>query len=68
MTYYRVQQALAGMQVDFGYEFIERDWVMDFSGEGNDAAAQPWMTTVNLPTTVVPGTPGRGRVVRRASL
>jgi hypothetical protein len=48
-NYYRTQEALAGMQVDFGYEFIEPDWVLDFSAEQNDAAAQPWMTTTKLP-------------------
>ena len=49
VNYYRTQEALAGMDIDFGYEFIEPDWVLDFSAEGNDAAAQPWMTAAKLP-------------------
>jgi hypothetical protein len=49
VNYYRTQEALAGMDIDFGYEFIEPDWVLDFSAEDNDAAAQPWMTAAKLP-------------------
>jgi hypothetical protein len=43
-SYYATVSALSGLKVDFGYEFIESDWVLDFPA--NDAAtpAQPWMT------------------------
>jgi hypothetical protein len=58
-NYYRIQEALAGMQMDFGYEFIEPDWVMDFSAEENDAAAQPWMTAAKL-SSQLPVSPPSG--------
>ena len=35
LTYYQVQSALADLKGDFGYEFVEADWVLDF-GEGRD--------------------------------
>jgi hypothetical protein len=60
LHYYAVQAALAGLEVDFGYEFVEQDWVLDF----NDAATQPWMTTLQqLPAPSSPrggGAPGWG--------
>jgi hypothetical protein len=46
MNYYRTQQALVGMKVDFGYEFVEQDWVFDFEG---DSASQPWPMTAKAP-------------------
>jgi hypothetical protein len=39
-TYYLVQSALLGQKVDFGYEFVDADWVLDFSGK-NELPA-PW--------------------------
>jgi hypothetical protein len=47
-NYYRTQAALAGLKVDFGYEFIEADWALDFSAEGGP---QPWMAA----SPTVPG-------------
>jgi hypothetical protein len=35
--------ALRGQPVDFGYEFVEADWVLDFPTDGQPAT-QPWMT------------------------
>jgi hypothetical protein len=32
-TYYRALRALAGLSFDYGYEFVEQDWVLDFSGD-----------------------------------
>jgi hypothetical protein len=49
-TYYRTLAAMADLRMDFGYEFIERDWVLKFDGAGDaitkdtrlaDAANQP---------------------------
>jgi hypothetical protein len=48
-NYYRTQAALAGLQVDFGYEFLEADWALDFSAEGGP---QPWMAA--SPTVAPP--------------
>ena len=45
-SYYRTQAALVGLKIDFGYEFVEADWILDFSG-GDNGAAQPWMTAGN---------------------
>ncbi len=41
-TYYKVLSALEGLKIDFGYEFVDADWVLDFP-ENGDAAPQPWM-------------------------
>jgi hypothetical protein len=45
-NYYHVLQALAGTKVDFGYEFVEQDWIFDFSG---DSLAKPWQMTAQAP-------------------
>jgi hypothetical protein len=44
-AYYRTLEVLKALQVEFGYEFIERDWVLDFPEDDNSAAQQPWMVT-----------------------
>jgi hypothetical protein len=62
-NYYLTQQALAGLKVDFGYEFVEQDWVFDFG----DGAAQPWqmvkapplLATVPFPPSVPSPPPPR---------
>jgi hypothetical protein len=38
-SYYQILAALQGAHVDFGYEFIDQDWVLDFTGESK----RPWM-------------------------
>jgi len=43
-SYYRTQSALVGLKIDFGYEFVEADWILDFSADDNATAQQPWMT------------------------
>jgi hypothetical protein len=67
-TYYRLQRTLDGLEVDFGYEFIDPDWVLDFPEE-EAPAAQPWMATAPVaplpPTTAaVPGAPALGQAPR----
>jgi hypothetical protein len=43
MTYYRALMALKSLHVDFGYELIEPDWILDFPDDENAAARQSWM-------------------------
>jgi hypothetical protein len=54
-TYYALQRALHGLEVDFGYEFVDPEWVLDFPEE-ELPAPQPWMTVHNDP--VAPAAPG----------
>src|SRR5207247_658762 len=42
ITYYRALAALRNVKTDFGYEFVEADWVLDFPQD--EKALQPWMT------------------------
>jgi hypothetical protein len=51
-VYYLVQNALTGLKVDFGYEFVDADWVLDFSGRGDLPA--PWKRVAGPPTKIVP--------------
>jgi hypothetical protein len=57
-TYYTTMAALSGLKIDFGYEFIEPDWVLDFSADTGDGPAQPWMTANKLPQALPPFPPG----------
>lgn len=41
-AYYQFQSALRGMDVRFGYEFIDADWLLDFPAEDAPATAQLW--------------------------
>ena len=43
-NYYRLQKALKDVAVDFGYEFIDPDWLLDFPRDDEQPSAQPWMT------------------------
>jgi len=47
VTYYRTLAALRNLKVDFGYEFVESDWVLDFHQD--DKASQPWMANGSAP-------------------
>jgi hypothetical protein len=42
-AYYRVQSAIQGLGVDFGYEFINEDWALDFPEKEDALPNQPWM-------------------------
>jgi hypothetical protein len=44
VTYYHLQGALRGMEVQYGYELIDVDWVLDFPAE-EQAPEQPWMVS-----------------------
>jgi hypothetical protein len=43
LHYYQTLAALKGLAIDFGYEFIDPDWLLDFPDSDN-VPAQPWMT------------------------
>jgi hypothetical protein len=54
-SYYTAVAALQGRQIDFGYEFIDADWVLDFPEDDSAGPTQPWMTARR--TAVAPGDP-----------
>src|SRR5439155_8444357 len=56
MNYYRVQSAVAGAKIDFGYEFVEAHWVLAFSSE-DGGAGQPWMAAAKVPSPLPPPPP-----------
>jgi hypothetical protein len=49
-TYYAIQAALSGYDVQFGYELIDADWILDFPEE-NQPGTQPWQTLAKQPET-----------------
>ncbi len=54
-NYYATLGTLKGKEIDFGYEFIDADWVLDFP-EGDAAPTpQPWMTAPRI--AVAPADP-----------
>jgi hypothetical protein len=50
-TYYQTLASLEGLNVDYGYEFVEADWILDFP-EQEDAAPQPWMVQAPTPSVL----------------
>ena len=48
-AYYAFQSALAGRVVNFGYELIDADWVLDFPAEDERPGDQPWQRLAKLP-------------------
>ncbi len=57
--YHVVQHALESLNVDFGYEFIDPDWVLDFPNDDKTPAAQPWMATPGSDPGKLVATPAR---------
>lgn len=53
-VYYHTLAALSGLKIDFGYEFVESDWVLDFPSGDGALRTQPWMTAQQNDT---PGAP-----------
>ena len=53
-TYCMLQAVLRDMTLDFGYEFIDADWVLDFSAEDGQPNTQPWMARSKTPTSPAP--------------
>ena len=64
VSYYRLRDALHGLKIDFGYEFIDADWALDFPADEEAAPAQAWMTAAKppaaAPSTTPPGPPPAG--------
>jgi hypothetical protein len=52
-TYYLVLAALAGLNLDFGYELLDEDWVLDFS-HANPPRGERGSPTASLPRTRAP--------------
>jgi hypothetical protein len=48
-TYYRTVAALQGLKIDFGYEFIDKDWILDFSEDNAGTARQSWLAAQTVP-------------------
>lgn len=59
VNYYRFQSILADFQVDFGYEFIDPDWVLDFPEDEEHPRAQPWMTVTTPRPQPTPAAQGQ---------
>jgi hypothetical protein len=55
VTYYRALAALRNLKIDFGYEFVEADWVLDFSQD--QKATQSWMVDGPAPSVNGEGQP-----------
>lgn len=53
--YYETLAALQGKEIDFGYEFIDAGWVLDFPAGDAAPAAQLWMAAQRTP--VAPADP-----------
>src|SRR5437764_322841 len=65
-SYYHFLASLQGMKLDFGYEFIEPDWILDFTDAEKAAANNSWNTADQSPTGTLgprpePIKPGLGR-------
>jgi hypothetical protein len=62
-TYCQFQSVLKDMTLDFGYEFIDADWVLDFPADDEQPSAQPWMASAHstAPAAAAKETSGRAR-------
>jgi hypothetical protein len=61
MKYYDLQTALRGANVDFGYEMVDADWVLEFPEE-DSVPARPWSTVaLSSGAAPTPGTTDRPR-------
>jgi hypothetical protein len=53
LSYYHLRESLRGLKIEFGYEFIDKEWVLDFPADDAASAAQSWVTTTK-PTETAP--------------
>ncbi len=52
-NYYKAQAALKGYEVDFGYELVDSDWVLDFNdAPGARPASNPTLAKIDTPRPV----------------
>ncbi len=58
-TYHLLQGRPQGLPLDFGYEFIDDDWVLDFPADDEQPSAQPWMAAAQASASpsAVPAVP-----------
>jgi hypothetical protein len=63
-NYYRAQAAMQGLDVTFGYEFVDAVWVLDFT-ENGEKPVEPWMNVRSSPGLIATS-PGKG-VSRKAA-
>ena len=49
LSYYAFQEALAGLNVQFGYELIDPDWLLDFPPDDEQPTIQPWQLQAKQP-------------------
>jgi hypothetical protein len=61
-SYYRTLAALRALDVEFGYEFIDRDWLLDFPADGDLPAPQAW----RMADSKLPPPPAAGGAAGRA--
>ncbi len=61
-TYHLLQRALRGLPLDFGYEFIDDDWVLDFPTDDELPSTQPWMIATKTPSRPASTPPPAPRV------
>src|SRR5262249_5593716 len=47
--YYKTLASLDGLDLDFGYEFIEAGWALDFSPGDDPAKSPPWQAAQGVP-------------------
>jgi hypothetical protein len=45
LSYYHLRESLRGLKIEFGYEFIDKDWVLDFPADDAAPAPQSWVRT-----------------------
>ena len=62
LSYYHLRESLRGLKIDFGYEFIDKDWVLDFPADDAAPAPQSWVTTAK-PADTAASTASGPRVV-----
>jgi hypothetical protein len=49
VTYYRTLAALRNLKLDFGYEFVEPEWILNFPEDEKADGSQPWMAASPAP-------------------
>jgi hypothetical protein len=58
-SYYEMQVVLHGLRVDFGYEFIDADWLLDFP-EDDKTPSRTWIATAVDGPGLPPAPPATG--------